>query len=108
MEFDFDKLHEYAPWVIQRWNEVNLKPLTEEYKGMINWELRYIESIPKIKPWEGNVEEQSYENPKAYKDIEFINEAISKIIRDDKQIEKIKDIKDELPIFKSYFRDLNS
>jgi len=108
LEFDFDKLHEYAPWVIQRWNKINLKPLTEEYKEKIKWNLRYIESIPKLKPWQGNLENQTYENPKAYKDIEIVNEAITKIFREEKDIEKTKDIKEELPIFKSYFRDLGS
>ncbi|NVM36909.1 MAG: hypothetical protein HWN81_15030 [Candidatus Lokiarchaeota archaeon] len=108
LDFDFDKLHEYAPWVIQRWNDVNLKPLTEEYKDIINWNLRNIESTPKLKPWKGNFESQSYENPKANRDIEIVNEAVTKIIRYDKEIEKIKDIKEELPIFKSYFRDLSS
>ncbi len=107
LEFDFDKLHEYAPWVIQRWNEVNLKPLTEEFKESIRWNLRYIESIPKLKPWEENVENQTYENPKAYQDIEIVNEAVTKIIKHDKEIEKTKDIKEELPFFKSYFRDLD-
>lgn len=108
LEFDFDKLHEYAPWVIQRWNEVNLKPLTEEYKVKINWNLRFIESIPKLKPWEGNLDSQTYENPKAHKDLEIVNEVITKIIGQDKKIEKIKDIKDEIPIIKAYFRDLSS
>ncbi len=107
LEFDFDKLHEFAPWIIQRWSEDNLKPLTEDYKEKIKWNLRNIESMPKLKPWEGNLESQTYENPKAYRDLEIINDAISKIIRNDKEIEKIKDIKEELPIFKSYFRDLD-
>ena len=108
LEFDFDKLHEYAPWVIQRWNEVNLKPLTGEYKKKINWNLRYIESTPKLKPWEGNLENQSYINPMANKDIEIVNEAFAKIIGPDKEVKKTKAIKDELGIFKAYFRDLTS
>jgi len=108
LEFDFDKLHEYAPWVIQRWSDMNLKPLTEEYKEKINWNLRYIESTPKLRSWEGSLESQSYENPMAYKDMEIVNEAITKIIGHDKEIEKTKDIKDELALFKSYFRDLGS
>ena len=108
LESDFDKLHEYAPWVIQRWNEVNLKPLTEEYKKKINWNLRYIESTPKLKPWEGNLENQTYKNPMANKDIEIVNEAFAKIIGPDKEVKKTKAIKDELGIFKAYFRDLTS
>jgi len=108
LEFDFDKLHEYAPWVIQRWSELNIKTLTEENKENINWKLRSIESTPKLKPWMGNLESQTYENPKAYKDLEIVNDAVTKIIGNDKEIEKIKDIKEELAMFKSYFRDLGS
>jgi hypothetical protein len=108
LEFDFDKLHEYAPWVIQRWNEANLKPLTEEYKDKVNWNLRYIESTPKLSPWKGNLEYQSYNNPMAYKDLEIVNEAIAKIIKGAKGIIRTKDIKEEIPIFKLYFRDLAS
>ena len=53
LELDFDKLHGYSPWVIQRWNNLTIKPLTEEFKGNINWNLRSIVSEPKLKPWEG-------------------------------------------------------
>ncbi|MFW9879566.1 MAG: hypothetical protein ACFFG0_41350 [Candidatus Thorarchaeota archaeon] len=108
LEFDFDKLNEYAPWVIQRWNEFRLKPLTEDFKEKNNWNLRYIDSKPKLKPWQGNFENQTYENPLAFKDLEIVNDAIAKIVKKAKVIEKIKDIKEELPIFKSYFRDLGS
>ncbi len=108
LDFDFDKLHEYAPWVIQRWDEANLKPLTEEYKEKINWNLRNIESSPKLKPWQANFKSQTYENPKAYEDLEIVEEAITKLIRHDKIIEKIKDIKDDLVMFKTYFRNLSS
>ena len=100
-------MHEYAPWVIQKWDELNLKPLTEEFKKKINWNLRRIESTPKLLPWKGDFKSQVYENPKAYKDLEIIEEAIKKIIPSGKKIEKAKDIKDEIPIFKSYFRDLS-
>lgn len=108
LEFDFDKLHEYAPWVIQRWDEGNLKPLTEEYKKNINWNFNYIKSTPKLKPWKGNLENQAFKNPKAYKDLEIVKGAVFKIIGKDIKIEKIKDIKEELATFKSYFRDLGS
>jgi hypothetical protein len=106
LEFDFDKLHEYAPWVIQRWDDINIKPLSDEYKENINWNLRYIESNPKLKPWKGNLEDQSFDHPGAYKDLEIIDEAIIKILGNDYEFEKIRDIKDHIPTFKSYFRDL--
>ncbi len=108
LEFDFDKLHEYAPWVIQRWNVNNLKPLTEDFKYKINWNLRNIEATPKLKPWEGNLENQSYSNPLAYKTIEIINEAYAKIIGNEREVKKTKDIKDDIGAFKAYFRDLIS
>ncbi len=108
LEFDFDKLHEYAPWIVKRWNNTNLKPLIHEYKEKINWNLRYIESKPKLKPWNGNLENQTYKNPSLYKDIEIINEAIEKVIGKDAKVEKIKDIKENLFMFKAYFRDLDS
>ncbi|MFW9881909.1 MAG: hypothetical protein ACFFG0_53275 [Candidatus Thorarchaeota archaeon] len=108
LEYDFDKLHEYAPWVIQRWNKYNLKPLTEEFKKKIGWDLRNIDSIPKLKPWEGDLENQTYQNPKAYKEESIINEAIGTIIGHGKELKKIKDIKDKILSIKSYFRDLSS
>ena len=107
LEYDFDKLHEYAPWVIQKWNELSLKPLTEEFKEKIHWEVRQIESKPKLKSWKGDLEKQLYENPLPYKDLETINEVIEKIIGKNKELEKTKDIKDDLPLIKSYFRDLS-
>jgi hypothetical protein len=108
LEFDFDKLHEYAPWVIQRWNEVNLKALTEKFKKKLNWNIRYIESTPKLKPWEGNLEDQSYKNPLGNKDIEIINQAYAKIIGDERKDKKVKDLKDKIGAFKIYFSNLNS
>ncbi|MFX1573266.1 MAG: hypothetical protein ACFFB0_11000 [Promethearchaeota archaeon] len=107
LEFDFDKLHEYAPWVIQRWDADNLKPLNDDFKKKINWDLRDINSSPKLKPWLDNFEDQAYENPKPDREMRIINEAIDKIIGYEKEIKKARDIKEELPMFKSYFRDLN-
>ena len=107
LEYDFDKLHEYAPWVIHKWNKFNLKPLTEKYKEKIHWNERYIESNPKLRVWKGDIEKQVYENPLAYKDLEVINEVIEKVIGKSKMLEKIKNIKEDLPMIKSYFRDLN-
>ncbi|MFX1496479.1 MAG: hypothetical protein ACFFBH_03025 [Promethearchaeota archaeon] len=106
LELDYDKLHEYAPWVIMAWNETNLKPLTEHYKRNLNWDLRQIESLPKLKPWLGNFETQTFESFKSYKDLQFINEAIESVIGSDKQISRLRDLKDYLPRIKSFFRDL--
>jgi hypothetical protein len=107
LELDFDKLHRYAPWVIQKWNEVNLKPLTEEFKRKNSWHLRSIISEPKLNPWSGDLESQVYENPRAYWDINIINEALENVIGKDKEVKKLKKIKDHLPMFKSYFRGLS-
>jgi len=108
LEYDFDKLHEYAPWIIQRWNDTNIKPLTIEFKRKINWILRGIESKPKLKPWENNLGSQRYENQNVYRDIESVDRAISKVVGSDKELEKLKDIKEHLFTFKAYFRDLRS
>lgn len=108
LEYDFDKLHEYAPWVIQRWNSFNLKPLTDDFKNSINWDLRDIDSLPKIKPWEGDLELQTYQNPKANSDESLINEAIENVIGHEEYVKRIKDIKNKILEIKSYFRDLNS
>ena len=105
LEFDFDKLHEYAPWVIQRWNEFNLKPLTEDFKSIINWSLRGIDSMPKLKPWNEDFEHQSYQNPNAYDDLAIINEAIEKFVGTEKKVEKLREVKDKLISIKTYFRD---
>lgn len=106
LELDYDKLHDYAPWVIKTWNEDTLKPLTEDYKISLMWELRQNESIPKLKPWFGNIHSQSYENFKAYKDLQLVNEVIEKIIGNEKEISKLKDLKGYLFKIKAYFRDL--
>ncbi|MFW9879254.1 MAG: hypothetical protein ACFFG0_39755 [Candidatus Thorarchaeota archaeon] len=108
LEYDFDKLHEYAPWVIQRWDKFNIKPLTDGFKKNINWDLRNLDSTPKLRPWDGDFEAQSYQNPKAYREESIINEAIGYVLGYDTDIKRIKDIKDKLLSIKSYFRDLNS
>lgn len=105
---DFDKLNDLTPWIIQRWDKNNLKPLTEEFKESINWNLRYIESIPKLKPWEGALENQTCENLEANRDLQIINEAIEKIMGSDIEIKKLRDLEGNLIKFKIYFRDLNS
>jgi len=106
LSLDFDKLHAYAPWVIKGWTSVSLKPLTEEYKERLNWSLRYIEDIPKLKPWMEGFENQKHEFISAYKDIELIEEAISKIQGEEYTVETLKDLKEDLFKFKAHFRDL--
>ncbi|MFX0032877.1 MAG: hypothetical protein ACFE8E_06170 [Candidatus Hodarchaeota archaeon] len=106
LEIDYDKLHDYAPWVVMNWTAENLKPLTDEYKRSLNWDLRQIESIPKLKPWFGNFETQTHESYRSYKDLQLMNEAIEKVIGNDKEINKLRDLKSYLPKIKSFFRDL--
>ncbi len=108
LELDYDKLHNYAPWVIQSWNEQNIKPLTEIFKKKIMWDLRKIESLPKIEPWKPNFNATSFESFKAYKDLQIVNEVIEKFVKYDKEIKKIKDIKKDLFKIKAYFRDLKT
>lgn len=108
LEYDFDKLHEYAPWVIQRWNSTNLKPLTEVYKTRINWGLRNIESIPKIKPWEKELEKQSYDDPREYEALRIVDEVIKKFLGTDEDLQKVRKLKGKLFSIKSFFRDLKN
>ncbi|MHA2391522.1 MAG: hypothetical protein ACXAEX_06105 [Promethearchaeota archaeon] len=108
LEYDYDKLHEYAPWVIQRWDKISLKPLTEEFKEKINWNLRCIDSNPKLSPWKGDLENQTYHNPKSDEELKIIKEAIEKVIGTDVDIEKMRDIKDKILLIKRHFRDLSS
>jgi hypothetical protein len=108
LDYDYDKLHDYAPWVIQKWNQDNLKPLKEDFKNKINWNMRNLDSFPKLNPWEENFEQQTYQNTKINRDETIINDVIQKIIGSDKEIEKIRDIKDKLLEIKSYFRDLST
>lgn len=107
LQLDFDKLHDYAPWIIRTWNKSTIKPLTEDFKEKINWKKRCIDSMPKLEPWKGNLEEQQYSNDEAYKDIKIINKAIDIILGENPKLSKIGDVKEFIPEFKSYFRDLN-
>lgn len=106
LELDYDKLHSYAPWIIQKWDESNLKPLTKIFKTEVNWDLRGMESLPKLKPWVPNFETTSFDSFKAYKDLQLMNDAIEKVIGKDRKIEKLKDIKKYILEFKAYLRDL--
>ncbi|MFW9938335.1 MAG: hypothetical protein ACFFD5_11850 [Candidatus Thorarchaeota archaeon] len=106
LELDYDKLHSYAPWVIKKWDEESLKPITDEFKRRMNWDLRRIESLPKLKPWMGTIETQTYESFKSYKDLQIVNEVIEKIVGPERKIKKLKDIKDKLLEIKAYFRDM--
>ncbi len=106
LELDYDKLHNYAPWIIQQWNEENLKPLTEFFKKEVNWDLRPIESFPKLKPWITNFQSNKYESFSAFKDLQLMNDAIERVIGKDFKIEKLKDIKNYILEFKAYLRDL--
>ncbi|MBA7570528.1 hypothetical protein ES708_12280 [subsurface metagenome] len=107
LELDYDKLHNYAPWIIQKWDKYSLKPLTQAFKNEVKWDLRGLESVPKLKPWEPNFETTTYDNFRAYKDLQLMNDAIERVIGKDIKIEKLKDIKKYILEFKAYLRDLN-
>lgn len=107
LEKDFDKLNEFSPWIIKRWNQNNIKPLIKDYKQKINWKPRDIDSKPKLKPWKGEIEKQTYDNQNAHRDLEIIDEAIEKIFGKKVELTEIKDLERELVKFKIYFRDLH-
>jgi len=106
LELDFDKLNDYAPWILHRWDHQNLKPLTDNYKRTLNWELQPIQEAPKLKPWMSKLEIQEYEDFKSYKDLQIVNEVIERIIGADVKIKKLKDLSVHLFEIKAYFRDL--
>jgi hypothetical protein len=108
LELDYDKLHDYAPWILHKWNEDNLKPLTESYKQSINWELRRVESLPKLQIWNRSPQNQSYESFKAYKDLQIVNEIIEKFFGSGVELKNYGDIKKKIPAIKAYFRDQKS
>ncbi len=106
LELDYDKLHSYAPWIILKWDDMNVKPLTKIFKNEVQWDLRGIESLPKLKPWLPNFETTPYDSFRAYKDFQLMNDAIEKVIGKDIKIEKLKDIKKYILEFKAYLKDL--
>jgi hypothetical protein len=106
LELDYDKLHNYAPWIIQKWNKDNLKPLTESFKSEFNWDLRPIDSNPKLTPWISSFQSKGYESFFAFKDLQLMNNAIEQVIGKDLKIVKLKDIKKYILEFKAYLRDL--
>ena len=107
LELDYDKLHSYAPWIIKKWNEESIKPLTEFFKQQVNWELRSLDSYPKLTPWIPNFQSKKYENFSAYKDLQLMNEAIAQVFGKDFHVEKLRKIKNNLLEFKAYLRDLS-
>ncbi|MFO7795833.1 MAG: hypothetical protein ACQERB_15565 [Promethearchaeati archaeon] len=108
LALDYDKLNSYAPWIIQKWDPNSIKPLTQDYKFQINWEKRLLNSLPKLKPWEGSLSEQKYYDPNLYKDLKIIEDAIAQIVGENTKVENYKDIKEKLFEFKAYFQDLKS
>ena len=106
LELDYDKLHSYSPWILHKWDESSLKPLTKEYKKKLNIEMRPITAYPGLMPWKGNLQDQTIENFKAYKDLQIMNEVIEKIIGIDVKVKKLKDLNSYLFKIQAYFRDL--
>ncbi|MFO8018382.1 MAG: hypothetical protein R6U96_07080 [Promethearchaeia archaeon] len=106
LELDFDKLHVYAPWVIQSWNEENLKPLTEAFKKQIFWKERGIDSIPKLKPWIDDLNKQEYENMDYFRDLQMVERAIDEVMGENVKLEELSDIKEKILEFKKFFNEL--
>ncbi|MFX1257321.1 MAG: hypothetical protein ACFFAN_05655 [Promethearchaeota archaeon] len=108
LALDFDKLNDYAPWIVKRWNEYYIKPLTEEYKEKIKWDLFNLKSKPKLKPWKGDIEKQIFKNENAYKDLEIVEDVINSVIGSEYRVEKVKDLRADLFKIQSFLRDLKS
>ncbi len=100
---DFDKLHELAPWIILRWNNLNLIPLTPEIKEKLRFGKRNIAPFPKLKPWVGDLFKQEYHNETEYNDLKVIQNAIKTILGDIILSKDSKLIKKYFDNFKEYF-----
>ncbi len=101
--FDFDKLHELAPWIILRWNNLNLIPLTPEAKKKLRFGKRNITPLPKLKPWAGDLFKQEYHNEAEYNDLKVTQNAIKTILGDIILSKDSKLIKKNFNNFKVYF-----
>lgn len=101
--FDFDKLHELAPWIILRWNNLNLIPLTPEAKKKKRFGKRNITTLPKLKPWAGDLFKQEYHNEAEYNDLKVTQNAIKAILSDIILSKNSKLIKKNFNNFKEYF-----
>lgn len=100
---DFDKLHELAPWIILRWNNLNLIPLTPEIKEKLRFGKRNITTLPKLKPWAGDLFKQEYHNEAEYNDLKVTQNAIKTILGDIILSKDSKLIKNNFNNFKVYF-----
>ncbi len=108
LTLDYDKLHEYAPWVVIKWNKATLKPLSESNKEALNWNLRSISSTPKLQPWVSNFDSTTFKDEIAYKDINIVNKAINRVMENGNTPSSLKDIRKKLYEFEAYFRDLSN
>ncbi|TFF63716.1 MAG: hypothetical protein EU521_00565 [Promethearchaeota archaeon] len=104
LALDYDKLDKYAPWVIKRWNKDSIKYISEQDKDKLHWELRTVDSSPKLNPWK-DLEKQTYESPLVYEHMQIVENAIDEIVENEGNIEKYKDIKNLIKEFKIYFRE---
>lgn len=108
LALDFHKLDIYSPWIIKRWSSKDLKPLNKQNKTKLKWDLRDIDSYPKLRPWESDLSKQTYSAPTSYKDHKIIQKAIKKVMGENTSPEKVRDIREYLTEFKAYFKSLNS
>lgn len=99
---DFDKLHELAPWVVFRWNNLTMVPLTNEIKTTLHFNKRSILAQPKLKPWSSDLKTQEYQGDLADKDLNLVQKAIDNILGGITNITK-KLVKQNAETFKKYF-----
>jgi len=100
---DYDKLHQLAPWIITRWDNLSLIPLTRAIKEELKFDKRYIHQLPKLKPWVGDVSIQEYKSELEHYDLENVQRAIDAILIDNISDKNLKLIKKNAKKFKSYF-----
>ncbi|MBN1214329.1 MAG: hypothetical protein JXA99_02695 [Candidatus Lokiarchaeota archaeon] len=104
---DQNKFEEYSPWIIKKWDKINLKPLTNEIKYIFKWKERFQDLEPHLLPDQISDNKNISLKPKIDPIMENIKKAIRTIFNDEIEIKKKKDIMGKIFEFKSFFRDLN-
>jgi len=102
---DYDKLHELAPWVVNRWNNLNMVPLTQKHKDKLRFNKRNLGLSPKLKPWLGTLDQQTYSNELENTDLNLIQQAINDILGAEFSITNTKLIKQNIFKFREYFKE---
>ena len=106
LTLDYDKLNSYAPWIIKKWDETNLKPLTNDFKYKIKLNKKFENTEPKLVPWQIELNENISMKPELNHELQYVNEAIDSIFGKEIEVQEKTDIEKKIFEFKAFFRDL--